>query len=193
MSVETQNGTKNTETYKRYRLVLLKSDFSGSSVTVSRVYYLCFSKRLERKATGLVGVSWGFHLSSEKLLHIIYGFVFVLSIQVFLGETVKLKSEMMRNTGRWINKVYFYNKWIVCVWVKMIFCLCYLWHTALNSRVPAYDVNQNFMLCFFVFVFKAKFARIAGHCRIWKSMPLDPCRKCFREYLEQGISEYLWK
>lgn len=104
MSVETQNGTKNTETYKRYRLVLLKSDFSGSSVTVSRVYYLCFSKRLERKATGLVGVS------SEKLLHIIYGFVFVLSIQVFLGETVKLKSEMMRNTGRWINKVYFYNK-----------------------------------------------------------------------------------
>lgn len=36
---------------------MLKSDFSGSSVTVSRVYYLCFSKRLERKATGLEGVS----------------------------------------------------------------------------------------------------------------------------------------
>lgn len=32
----------------------------------------------------------------------------------------------------------------------MIFCLCCLWYTALNSRVPAYDVNQNVMFfCFF--------------------------------------------
>lgn len=67
-------------------------------------------------------------------------------------------------------------------WLRYPVCV------VLNSCVPAHDVNQNLM-----FFESNNFPKELITAEFRKCMSLDTCRKCFREYLEQGIRKYLWQ